>query len=129
MSCRGTWNSGEISPLQRVYLSRITKETFDKAYSMIGELYQKGLSDKKIWEELKEEGIRISRPKVTQIRRKLGPPTHRQYGAISGLTKEQFEWWNAQEDRPLLMRNIVAFLMTLSPDQLELFKRGKLGFK
>lgn len=100
-----------------------------KVKAMIKQWYQDGMSDIKMWKKLRDEGISISRPKITRLRRKIGPPKHRQYGPEQGLTDEQLEWWSTQKDRPLLMRNMVTFLMTLTPEQLELLKLGRLTIK
>jgi len=98
-----------------------------KVFPMVKKYYREDMSDTKIWKKLREEGIRISRPKVSQLRRRIGPPKHRPYGPERGLTDEQFEWWSMQKDRTLLMRYMVAFLMTLTPGHLELFKYGRLS--
>ena len=71
-----------------------------------------------------KKGIKISRPKVSRLRRKIGPPNHRPYGPESGLTDGQYEWWATQKGRPLLMRNMIAVLMSLTPEQLERFRLG-----
>ena len=98
----------------------------EKVKLMMKEWYKRDWSDTKMWEELREEGISISRPKVSRIRRTIGPPKHRPYGPSSGLTDKQYEWWSTQKDRPQLMKRMVEYMMTLDPEQLEIFKLGKI---